>query len=221
MAAEKSAPVPRMSADERREQVLGAAIRAFARSGYVGTSTDHVAREAGVSQPYVVRMFGTKLDLFLAVFERATDRIKDAFDQVLSDGPFDPESEDDWKRLGAAYTGLLADRDLLLVMMHGFAAGSEPSIGRQGRRCMGEIFELIRSTGCTPERAPGRHGRLRLRRGRPQRRRRRLTTRTPAQATPPTTASPRVTSPRGHPGGENRTVTVLPVAPAGRSTVSR
>ena len=77
MAAEKSAPVPRMSADERREQVLGAAIRAFARSGYVGTSTDHVAREAGVSQPYVVRMFGTKLDLFLAVFERATDRIKD------------------------------------------------------------------------------------------------------------------------------------------------
>ena len=141
-----------MSADARREQVLGA-DRAFARSGYVGTSTDHVAREAGVSQPSVVRMFGTKLDLFLAVFERDTDRIKDAFDQVLSDGPFDPESEDDWKRLGAAYTGLLADRDLLLVMMHGFAAGSEPSIGRQGRRCMGEIFEPIRSTGCTPEQA--------------------------------------------------------------------
>jgi AcrR family transcriptional regulator len=153
MAAEKSAPVPRMSADKRREQVLGAAIRAFARSGYVGTSTDHVAREAGVSQPYVVRMFGTKLDLFLAVFERATDRIKEAFGQVLAEGPFDPESEDDWKRLGAAYTGLLADRDMLLVMMHGFAAGGEPAIGRQGRGCMGEIFELIRSTGCTPEQA--------------------------------------------------------------------
>jgi AcrR family transcriptional regulator len=153
MAAEKSAPVRRMSADKRREQVLGAAIRAFARSGYVGTSTDHVAREAGVSQPYVVRMFGTKLDLFLAVFERATDRIKAAFGQVIAEGPFDPASEDDWKRLGAAYTGLLADRDLLLVMMHGFAAGGEPEIGRQGRRCMGEIFALIRSTGCTPEQA--------------------------------------------------------------------
>ena len=153
MAAEKSAPVPRMSADRRREQVLGAAIRAFARSGYVGTSTDHVAREAGVSQPYVVRMFGTKLDLFLAVFERATDRIKAAFAQVIAEGPFDPASKDDWKRLGAAYTGLLADRDLLLVMMHGFAAGGEPEIGRQGRRCMGEIFELIRSTGCTSEQA--------------------------------------------------------------------
>ena len=48
MAAEKSAPIPRMSADERREQVLGAAVRAFARAGYVGTSTDHVGR---VAQP--------------------------------------------------------------------------------------------------------------------------------------------------------------------------
>jgi AcrR family transcriptional regulator len=150
MKAEK---VSRMSAEDRRELILQAATRAFARGGFHGTSTDAVAKEAGVSQPYVVRMFGTKLDLFLAVFERATDRIKEAFGRVLLDGPFDPEGEEDWKRLGAAYTELLADRDMLLVMMHGFAAGGEPAIGRQGRRCMGEIFELIRSTGCTPEQA--------------------------------------------------------------------
>ena len=68
-----------MNADERREQVLDAATRAFARTGYAGTSTDVVAREAGVSQPYVVRMFGTKRDLFLAVFERSTHRIQDTF----------------------------------------------------------------------------------------------------------------------------------------------
>src|SRR3954451_25080349 len=117
MAADKSAPVPRMSADRRREQVLGAAIRAFARSGYVGTSTDVVAREAGVSQPYVVRMFGTKLDLFLAVFEGAAERIRTTFQDVLDDDgpgrPFDPDSDDDWARLGAAYTDLLADRDFM------------------------------------------------------------------------------------------------------------
>ena len=153
MPVRKAAPVPRMSAEERREQVLGAATKAFARSGYAGTSTDHVAREAGVSQPYVVRMFGTKLDLFLAVFERSTDRIKEAFGGVLAAGPFDPDDEEDWARLGAAYTDLLTDRDMLLVMMHGFAAGGEPAIGRQGRRCMGEIYELIRGTGCTPEQA--------------------------------------------------------------------
>src|SRR3954452_9887942 len=106
-----SAPIPRMHAQERRRQVLEAAMRAFARSGYAGTSTDAVAREAGVSQPYVVRMFGTKLDLFLAVFEQATDKIKAAFGEVLGarphDRPFDPEDDADWADLGAAYTALL------------------------------------------------------------------------------------------------------------------
>ena len=107
-AAKSLTPVPRMSADERREQVLAAATRAFARTGYAGTSTDVVAREAAVSQPYVVRMFGTKRDLFLAVFERAAHRIEAAFRGVLearpADRPFDPESEDDWHEMGEAYT---------------------------------------------------------------------------------------------------------------------
>ncbi len=155
MSATKPAPIPRMSAGERREQVLAAATRAFAHSGYAGTSTDAVAREAGVSQPYVVRMFGTKLDLFLAVFEQATDRIREAFQAVLDERPFDPQDEADWERLGIAYTGLLVDRDFLLVMMHGFAAAGEEAIGAQSRRCMGEIYDVVLGTGCTPEEATG------------------------------------------------------------------
>ncbi len=152
-------PVPRMSADARREQVLAAATRAFARSGYAGTSTDAVAREAGVSQPYVVRMFGTKHELFLAVFTRATDRIRDAFRDVLDARPTgpgpasDPDEDPVWGELGSAYTRLLADRDFLLVMMHGFAAGDDEAIGARARACMGEIYEVLRSTGCTPEKA--------------------------------------------------------------------
>src|SRR3954447_10033839 len=90
----------RMNADDRRELVLEAATRAFAGGGYAGTSTDAVAKEAGVSQPYVVRIFGTKLDLFLEVFERACGRIGQAFEAVLTEQPFDPTSDDDWTRLG-------------------------------------------------------------------------------------------------------------------------
>src|SRR4051812_11529136 len=118
-----SPKVSRMSAEERRELVLAAAARAFARTGYAGTSTDAVAREAGVSQPYVVRIFGTKLELFLEVLERSVLRIRNAFEEVLAAGPFDPDSDDDWSRMGLAYSELLADRDLLQVMMHGFSAG--------------------------------------------------------------------------------------------------
>ena len=143
----------RMSADDRRELVLAAATRAFSRGGYAGTSTDAVAKEAGVSQPYVVRIFGTKLELFLEVFERACDRIREAFEAVLADGPFDPEDEDDWARLGLAYTELLRDRDLLMVMMHGFSAGDIDEIAACSRTGMGRIFTTIMSTGCTDDRA--------------------------------------------------------------------
>src|SRR5215217_1977050 len=89
----------RMHADQRRELVLAAATRAFSRGGYAGTSTDAVAKEAGVSQPYVVRIFGTKLELFLEVFARACEQVGKAFAGVLADGPFDPDNDDDWARL--------------------------------------------------------------------------------------------------------------------------
>lgn len=154
MAAEIDTPATRMSADDRRELVLDAAMRAFARTGYAGTTTDAVAREAGVSQPYVVRIFGTKLDLFLEVFDRATRRIMAGFQDVIDDGPFDPEDDDDWSRLGIRYTELvLRDRAVLQVMMHGFAASGEPTIGSKARARMGEIFDVIRSTGSTDDRA--------------------------------------------------------------------
>src|SRR3954463_12648685 len=133
MPVQRTAPRTRMSAGERRAQVLAAATRAFARSGYAGTSTDAVAKEAGVSQPYVVRIFGTKLDLFLEVLERACGRVREVFEEVLDQAPFDPENDEDWSRLGLAYTELLRDRDLLMVMMHGFSAGGTDEIARCSR----------------------------------------------------------------------------------------
>ncbi len=142
-----------MSAEDRRELVLAAANRAFSRGGYAGTSTDAVAKEAGVSQPYVVRIFGTKLELFLEVFDRACGQVREAFEAVLAEAPFDPENDDDWSRLGLAYTELLQDRDLLMVMMHGFAAGNDDQIARSSRDGMGRIFSTIMATGCTDEQA--------------------------------------------------------------------
>jgi AcrR family transcriptional regulator len=141
-----------MSSEDRRELVLEAATRAFARGGYAGTSTDAVGKEAGVSQPYVVRIFGTKQQLFLEVLGRTCGRIQDAFAAVIADG-FDPDSEDDWSRLGLAYSELLRDRDLLMVLMHGFAAGNDDDIAACARAGMGSIFTTVMSTGCTDERA--------------------------------------------------------------------
>ncbi|MEV7961391.1 TetR/AcrR family transcriptional regulator [Oerskovia paurometabola] len=146
-SVEAGEPTRRMSRDERREQILDAATAVFAAGGYAGTSTDQVARAAGVSQPYVVRMFGTKHELFAEVFDRIGRRIVGAFSAV----PRGPEAA---AELGSAYVRLLADRNLLLVLMHGFAAGADPVFGARSREIFVQIFEIYQDrTGGTLEQA--------------------------------------------------------------------
>ncbi|WP_261984588.1 TetR/AcrR family transcriptional regulator [Rhodococcus sp. WS3] len=154
MPSEDSAPPKRrMSAPQRRALVLAAATRAFARGGYSGTSTDAVAKEAGVSQPYIVRMFGTKAELFRAVFARALDEIVRTFTEKLDTLDIEPDDPEFWAELGSAYGELILDRDLLLVMLHGFATGTD-DIATVSRFAMSKIYSLVRDrTGCTTEQA--------------------------------------------------------------------
>jgi AcrR family transcriptional regulator len=67
-----------MPAAERREMVLEAAVAEFGVHGLAGTSTENVARQAGISQPYLFRLFPTKKALFLALVERCFRRVEDA-----------------------------------------------------------------------------------------------------------------------------------------------
>ncbi|HET8614396.1 MAG TPA: TetR/AcrR family transcriptional regulator [Actinomycetales bacterium] len=135
----------RMTGEERREQVLGAALRVFAEGGYAATTTDPVARAAGVSQPYVVRMFGTKQQLFAEVYRRACARVVEALAGVQA-GP------DAGERMGQAYIELLRDHDLLQLMMHGYVAGTDPEIGRIARQTLAEAYRLYRErSGGSPE----------------------------------------------------------------------
>jgi len=139
-------PATRMKAEARRELVLEAATSVFGERGYVGTTTDAVAKAAGVSQPYVVRMFGTKEGLFLEVLTRALDRLLEAFRRALAgEGPQHPSgSTEVHARLGAAYAELLADRGLLLSLMHGFILGSDPVIGACARDGFLQVYRFLR-----------------------------------------------------------------------------
>lgn len=67
----------RMHRVERREQILDAATRAFARSGYTATSLDDVATEAGITRVLLYRHFESKSDMYRAVLERALNRMRD------------------------------------------------------------------------------------------------------------------------------------------------
>ncbi|WP_033338195.1 TetR/AcrR family transcriptional regulator [Catenuloplanes japonicus] len=137
-------PRTRLTAAERGEQLVTAAVTAFARSGYAGTTTDQVARLAGVTQPYVIRIFGTKQALFIATLEHTCDRIEQTFRDASAQGK-------DLATLGQAYDRLLSEHDLLSVLLHGFSAAADPQIGEVVRDRFGRIYETVREiTGASP-----------------------------------------------------------------------
>jgi len=113
-----------MTADERRESVLEAAMAEFAARGLDGTSTEDVARRAGISQPYLFRLFPTKKALFLSLVARCFQRVADAFAAAAAER----EGEEALQAMGDAYEQLLQDRTLLLMQMHAYAACDDPDI---------------------------------------------------------------------------------------------
>lgn len=78
VAAKAPEQVRRLPRAERREQILAAATRAFARGGYTATSLDDVAAEAGITRVLLYRHFDSKTDLYRAVLARARARLDDS-----------------------------------------------------------------------------------------------------------------------------------------------
>lgn len=137
----------RLTAEERHEQLVAAAVTAFSNGGYAGTTTDQVARLAGVSQPYVIRIFRTKQELFLAAVNHAADRIEAKFREAAAQDPTVAS-------LGRAYEELLAERELIVLLLHGFTASADPAIGDPVRACFGRLWQVVRDmTGISAEEA--------------------------------------------------------------------
>ena len=143
----------RMRSEDRRELILDAATAVFGERGYFGATTDVVAKAAGVSQPYVVRMFGTKEALFLEVLQRALDTLMNRFEWALTDTSPLPSGLEDTKslRIGRAYADLLVDRGLLLSLMQSFMLGADPVIGPVARAGFIRVYTFLREeAGMSP-----------------------------------------------------------------------
>ena len=138
----------RKSAEERREEIVAIAFQQFAVGGYRGTSTEAIAREAGISQPYLFRLFKTKRDLFLACHEACDARIIETFREAARGVP----RAEALPEMGRAYIELLSDRTALLFQMQSYAACSDPVIQQSVREGYGEIVkEVTRLSGAEPE----------------------------------------------------------------------
>jgi AcrR family transcriptional regulator len=78
MTAVRSEPTRRMPRAQRREQILAAATRAFARGGFANTGLDAIAAEAGVTPVILYRHFASKADLYREVIEGGHARLREA-----------------------------------------------------------------------------------------------------------------------------------------------
>jgi AcrR family transcriptional regulator len=61
---------------QRRQRMLTAAGRLFARTGYDAVQMADVARAAGVGKPTLYRYFGSKEELFVEVFSDALEELR-------------------------------------------------------------------------------------------------------------------------------------------------
>jgi AcrR family transcriptional regulator len=140
----------RRSAEERREEIVEVALRHFAEGGYHGTSTEAIAREAGISQPYLFRLFRTKRELFLACCDRADEQLLEVFREAAESAP---SAEERLHYMGRAYVErLLPDRHAILMQMQGYVASAEPEIQAHVRRNFGQVVaEVSRLSGAPPE----------------------------------------------------------------------
>jgi len=137
----------RSTAQERRAELLTAALSEFAIGGLHGTSTEAIAKRAGISHAYLFRLFGTKKQLFIACAQLCFRRVQETFAAAAV-------GEEPGARLAAmalAYREMLADRELLLGQMQVYAACSDPDIrevARDGFRWLvEEVGALSGATG--------------------------------------------------------------------------
>jgi AcrR family transcriptional regulator len=131
----------RSTSEERREQVIAAAVKEFAGHGFHATSTGAIAKRAGISQPYIYALFPNKHELFLAVHRHVIDRIRRAFLEAARGGG-DPEGR--LTSMGHAYMELLANRDEILVQMQAHAAAGDPALREPVRQEFMRLIEDVR-----------------------------------------------------------------------------
>jgi AcrR family transcriptional regulator len=107
-----SATRPRMTAEERRTCVVGAACRVFSKSSYHGATTAEIARESGVTEPVLYRHFSSKRDLYLACLDAGWGQVRTLWEEALADEP-DPRLK--LGAMGRAYVQLQRSGDRIML----------------------------------------------------------------------------------------------------------
>jgi AcrR family transcriptional regulator len=154
LPVDKPVRAARMSAHERRKRIVRVAMEEFAVGGYHATTTERIALRAGISQPYVFRLFPGKKALFMACAELCFQRLNAAFEQAAEGLDGGPALD----AMGASYQELIADRGILLLQLQLYvaSAAAEPDIAELVRRRWVELWAGVQTrTGATDDEVSG------------------------------------------------------------------
>jgi AcrR family transcriptional regulator len=129
-----------MSGMARRGQVLDAAVLEFGAHGWHGARIEAIAARAGISHPYLLRLFSSKRELFIAAMDGAFDRMEEAFTQAVG-----RDDGDAILALGEAYRLLLReDPAALRLHMHALAVAGDADVGEAVTRRYAALLERMR-----------------------------------------------------------------------------
>ena len=113
----------------------------FAVGGLYGTPTEGIAERAGISQPYLFRLFGTKKELFLEAVRRGFRHVLAVFQEAAAR---DPEG-DLFLSMGHAYGDVRRDRASLMFQMQAYAACDDPEVRAVVREEFAAIYRFVES----------------------------------------------------------------------------
>jgi AcrR family transcriptional regulator len=134
----------RLTAEERKDEIVAAAGIEFAETGYAGTSTDAIARRAGVSQPYLFQLFGTKKELFIAAVRDCFLRTQHSFEASAKAAGPGLTPKQILEQMGHGYVRLLlADRKILRLQLQAYAACGDTDIQAVVRENWGKLWQTV------------------------------------------------------------------------------
>ena len=128
--------------EDRRPELLDAALVEFSRKGFYGTPTTAIAARAGISQAYLFRLYPTKEELYVACVAEAYGRVREEFARAGEPHRGDREAALD--AMAEAYDAMLGEGDMLVNQLHSYAACQEPAIREAVHENFGAIVETVR-----------------------------------------------------------------------------
>ncbi|HEY7294754.1 MAG TPA: TetR/AcrR family transcriptional regulator [Dehalococcoidia bacterium] len=128
-------------AEVRRDTLVDAALRVFARTPYRSAGTAEIAREAGVAEPTIYRHFSSKRELYLAALARTCVRVSAAWEQIIASAG---RADETLMALGAWYEqSIISDPDPIRLRMRAAAEAEAEDVRALLRTGYADVQRLI------------------------------------------------------------------------------